>query len=247
VDKAHFQLAITDARELPYYLGAPGSVGTYRFEVRTAEGAVAELCGNRKLLEKMITEQGGLESDYAQQELMGMRTWETVVFEGDRVDSPTKTTSKDAAVDDTWFNIGCAGHLLAKLLLTRNTYHSQAPGLPRAWQQRQATLKMYAADYCGGGIPFTVAGQKLVWQGDAMTYFSPPKEIEARWNENGAICLNVPRLVHPSSPFGAATFPDVRRSILNLCVGSHPPPPPCLNNNPYDPLGADRVSGNPPW
>jgi hypothetical protein len=245
--KSHWQIAITDARELPYYVGAPGKVGTYKIEVHSGEGAVMELCSNRRLLEKMIADQGGLESDYARLELMGMRTWETVFFEGDRVDSPSKTTSKDAAIDDTWFNIGCAGHMLAKLLLTRNTYHSQAPGIPRAWEQRQATLKMYAADYCGNGIPFTVAGQKLVWQGDAMSYGIPPKEIEARWNQNGAICLNVPRLVHASSPLGVSTYPDVRRSIRTLCVNPDPPPPPCLNTNPYDFAGADRVSGNPPW
>jgi hypothetical protein len=244
--KARYQIAIRDARELDFFV-APRAVkvGVYQFEVRSGEGMVMELCSNRKLLEKLLDERRG-EEGFAQQELMGMRTWETVVFEGDRFNATTKTTSKDSEIDDTWINFGCAGHMLAKLLLTHNTYHFQVAA-GQAWQRRQATMKMYAADYCGDGVPFTVPGQKVVWRGDAMTdFFWPARELEARWDEKGAICLDVPRLVHATSAFGRSTYPDVRASIVATCVRpGRTPPPPCANRDPYTWTGEYRVTGNP--
>ncbi len=234
-------------RDLPYFVGASGTIGIYTLDVSTSDGNNADLCGNTPSLQQLIDEQGGESSVYATQELMGTHVGEMVVFEGDRFDSGTMTTSRDDAVDDDWFNLGCASHTLSKLLLTRNTFHSQRPGIARAWEQRQATLKMQVADYCGGGIPFTVAGQKLVWQGDLVEYISAASELEARWNENGAMCLNVPRLVHPTSPIGASTFPDVNLAIRSRCVAplSPPPPPPCTNLDVADFDQADRVSANP--
>jgi len=246
--KTHYRITILDAREMNFFLPPKiDMVGAYRFALESGEGIVEEFCDNRKLLEKLIEEQRGVEG-YALQELMGMRTWETVVFEGDRFDAIAKTTSDDTQIDDTWINFGCAGHMLAKLLLTHNTYHSQVVSVPaQAWQRRQATMKMYAADYCGDGIPFTVAGQKLVWRGDAMTdYFWPATELEARWDEKGAICLNVPRLAHPTSAYGAATYPNIKDSIFATCRRpGRSPPPQCANRDPYIWLGEARTSGNP--
>jgi len=246
--KSHFRIAIRDAREMSYFIGGGPKVGAYRFDLISGEGFVTELCINRKLLEKLIGEQGGMEGDYARWELMGMRPWETVVFEGDRIDANRKEMSQDAQTDDTWFNFGCAGHNLAKLLLTHNTYHSQSapgPAPGQAWERRQSTMKLLAADYCGDGVPFTVAGQKVVWRGDGMTFFTPPLQLEARWYEKGALCLDVPRMVHPSSPFGAATYPDVKSSILATCVApGRPPPPSCRNHDPTQDDGGYRVSGN---
>jgi hypothetical protein len=248
--KGHFKIRIRDAREMPYFVGGGPNVGAYRFELVSGEGFVTELCNNRKLLEDMIREQGGFETDYARWELMGMRVWETVVFEGDRVNADAKTMSDDAHIDNTWFNFGCAGHTLAKLLLTHNTYHSQSapgPAPGQAWERRQATMKMLAADYCGDGVPFTVAGQKLVWRGDLVSFYTTTTELEARWYEKGALCLDVPRLVHPSSALGASTYPDVRSSILATCVApGRLPPPKCRNHNPNQDDGGYRVTGNLP-
>ena len=58
-----------------------------------------------------------------------MRTFEIVVFEGDRIDAARQTMQLTA--NDSWFNIGCAGHTLSKLRLTQNTIHGPADGRSR--------------------------------------------------------------------------------------------------------------------
>ena len=99
--------------------------------------------------------------------------------------------------------------------------------------ERQAMLKMFAADYCGDGTVFTVAGQPLNWADDHGTMkmtalmFSPPQPLvlEARWNEKGAVCLNKPRVDVHWTALGAATFaPDpVYPQIQAWCPGTMPP------------------------
>jgi hypothetical protein len=238
-----FVVTINSVREIPYWLGS-GRTASYTLLWRdVAGGPTTNLCSKIKLLEELIAEQGG-ESDFADQELMGMRTFESVVYEGDRVDRDHKTMQVNA--DDNWFNIGCASHALAKLRLTHNTVHSQPGGLPQAWERRQATFKLLAADYCGGGTPLTVAGQRLVWQGDLMAYADAPLEIEARWDENGATCLYAPRMLYPTSQFGSSTFPLIWDSIAAACAAVRKPvPPPCTNLDPFDYDGMLRVSSNP--
>lgn len=249
----HYRITIASVRQTPYFLGAgSASVEAYALQWSSARQAPTNLCNNVKLLETMIAaEPGGGEGAFATQELMGLRTYEAVVFEGDRIDATQKTMSPTA--DDRWFNIGCAGHTLAKLRMTRNTLHGQATSAPatatQAWQRRQATLKLLVSDVCGGGKALTVAGQRLIWQGDLMTYYGlPPKpELEARWTEAGATCLHVPRLAHPSSALAATMFPDIRAAIASACqAAGRPVPPDCTRApNPYDFDGALRVSANP--
>jgi hypothetical protein len=171
-------------------------------------------------------------------ELMNMTVWEAVVFEGDRIDTATKTMSRTA--NDDWFTIGCATSAPAKLLLTRHTIHTQsAPS--RAWEQRQAMLKMYVADYCNTGESFTVARQKLVWMSSTVQYAFPAWKLEARWTETGAKCLNNPRMLYPSTPLGSVEFPDIYAALA--AAGCHPPS--CANLDPLALEGADRVSSNP--
>jgi hypothetical protein len=237
-----YVITIASVRTMSYFLGG-GTVEAYTL-LWKEPGVTPQtnLCNNIQLLEDLIAQQN--DDNYTRQELMGMQTFETVVFEGDRIDGNAKTMSQTA--DDTWFNIGCAGHSLSKLRLTRNTVHAQAPGLAQAWQRRQATLKMLAADYCGAGIPLTVAGQRLVWQGDLMTYFSSPRLLEARWTENGATCLYEPRMLFPTSSLGATTFPKIRNSIGAACAQVRKPvPPKCTPLDPFNFAGALRVSANP--
>jgi hypothetical protein len=71
--------------------------------------------------------------------------------------------------------------------------------------QRQAMLKMFAADYCGTGRAFTVDGQPLQyrdsthWYPGASTPSLPDswaaRGVEALWSERGAVCLDTPRRV----------------------------------------------------
>ena len=248
-DKSYV-LRVTSTRDLPFFVGATGWLGAYVFEWTEGKvgghGKFANLCADvAGLLE--YTHDQGEDSRYAEQELKGLAPVEAVVFEGDRVDATAM--SMDPAANDRWFNFGCAGQTLSKLLLTHNTAHTQDPALSpsEAWQHRQTTLKMLAADYCGTGQPFTVGGQILDWKGDAMTYYWPnPRELEARWNENGAICIGTPRLMHPTTRQGAALFTpeyaDVNEAIAKLCAT---PPPRCNDVDPVPFDGAIRVTANP--
>jgi hypothetical protein len=74
--------------------------------------------------------------------------------------------------------------------------------------ERQALLKMLTADYCGIGFPFTENGHPLSytfqqpWQplfprtnGSAVPFRGLDNvSIDALWNQDGAVCLAVPRL-----------------------------------------------------
>lgn len=172
-------------------------------------------------------------------ELLGMQPHETLVFEGDRFDARAKTMTDRADVD--WFNLGCAGHTLAKMHLTRHTIASSSDAYGISSKDRQATLKMMVADYCGDGTPFTVAGEPLRWKGGLVGFYTFPSSLEARWTNEGAQCLYEPRLRHTSSTLAPQLFgPDIDKAIHDHCSI-----PLCsdLDANNFD--GAQRVSGNP--
>lgn len=144
----------------------------------------------------------------------GMWPFQSLVFEGDRFDPIARTVQP--LPDDNWFNIGCGVHTLAKLRLTRNTIHT-AP----SWRQVQAAMKMLGADYCGGGKAFTFPGEPLVWRDlTAMPYRSmnAKHELEARWDENGARCINSPRLARTYNPAGPATYANIWQAIEDECL-----------------------------
>ena len=134
-----------------------------------------------------------------------------IAFTGDRYDAVHKTVA-DVAPGTTWFNLACAGTAPAKMHLMRHT-NAGANGNPdyaTTIEQRQAMLKMFAADDCGTGKSFTVDGQPLKY-GDSKHWYpeTPTTErldphgagarlpfvstIEAEWNENGVVCLDTPR------------------------------------------------------
>jgi hypothetical protein len=173
-------------------------------------------------------------------ELFGMRPGETVVFEGDRIDSRNKMFG--TTFNTTWINFGCAGHTLAKLHLTRHTRASNSEAYGITHMDRQATLKMMVADYCGDGTPFTVAGERVRWKGGLMGFYTTPSSLEARWTSQGAACLGEPRLERTSSPLADQLFgPDIAAAVLAHC----PNLPRCKNNDVNNFDGSLRVSGNP--
>ncbi len=234
--KQRYELVIRTARDLTFYVAPFDPIEAYTLEWREVgrDGPTTNLCNNRKELERQIKE----DPENGQRELMGMAVGESVVFEGDRVRVAGMTM--DRAADDLWFNLGCAGHTLSKLRLTHNTVHGQDPALVRAWEHRQATLKMLVADYCNTGATFTVAGQPLVWQSPEVSFFRTPRELEARWDHKGATCLYAPRMLFPT-PLGFATFPDIWTSLSDAGCAV----PRCSNLTPADYDGALRVSANP--
>ncbi len=197
--------------------GTSEEVGTI---ARTKSGS-SNLCSNPPFY---LLRYGAPDEPHAAaySELLRMNPEEALVFAGDRIDATRKTMSERA--DPLWFNFGCASHALAKLFMTRNTIASTEPSfMAPDHAMRQATLKLLVADYCGTGTPFTVAGQLLNWKGyeaeAKRDFYTMPniKNVEARWNENGAICLEEPRVEFSDLKAARSEFPNVRQAIKIEC------------------------------
>jgi ADYC domain len=162
-----------------------------------------------------------------------------LLFEGERLDI---NTLRVVSSSNRWFNIGCAETVLAKLQLTGHTGAAASAGFATSIAERQTMLKMLAADYCGKGKSFTVAGQPLRWRDDqgTMTVAADfAMALEARWDSRGAICLNTPRLRANPPPDSPPWLPSsVDAAIAAEC--SRPPTCPVFATAPhltsYNPL-----------
>ncbi|MBC7978445.1 MAG: hypothetical protein H7138_25960 [Myxococcales bacterium] len=162
----------------------------------------------------------------------GPLSFHTLLFEGDRINAGKKEIR---GIDTQWFNFGCAASTLAKMALTGHTEAARvAHTFNTSVSERQAMLKLLTADYCGLGIPWTVAGQRLNWADDRGTMkmvaqvATPqrPVFLEARWNADGAVCLNKPRVDVSWSALGEATFgltPKVYTQVAAACGAKMPP------------------------
>lgn len=168
----------------------------------------------------------------------------TLLFEGDRIDAAGK---RDTGIDTSWFNLGCAGSALAKMALTG---HTEAARITRSFAttlaERQTILKMFAADYCGTGQPFTIGGQPLDWRDDRGTLKlpagPPPLVREARWTPGGAACLDKPRLDAHWTQAGFDAFgSDVYDQVMAVC----PQLPACADTT-LDTDGYHLLTATPP-
>jgi hypothetical protein len=112
----------------------------------------------------------------------------TLIF-GERYDFETKEV---IAEQESWVNFACRGEALFKMKAM-----GYVPDETKAIH-RQATLKMLTADYCGSGHSFTEDGTPLIMQNNEGTIGKDAGElggeVEALWNEYGALCLTTPRL-----------------------------------------------------
>ncbi|WAS93271.1 ADYC domain-containing protein [Nannocystis punicea] len=113
------------------------------------------------------------------------------VIGGETYDLDDKTVH---AGRSRWLTIACAGSAAAKMRLLG--YGPQSSATTPA--QRQATLKMVTADYCGGGESYTQNGTEVHWANAGGTV-APESgahlgELEAVWSEDGALCLGSPRI-----------------------------------------------------
>jgi hypothetical protein len=165
----------------------------------------------------------------AQEKVWGPVEHSAVAFTGDRYDPVLKVVG-DEDRGKTWFNLACAGSATAKLHLMRHT--NAGAWTASTWSpeldvrsnsapfhtdplQRQAMLKMFAADYCGTGDAFTVDGQPLLYD-DSRHWFAPASigvsavhvaadgtlapsgsTMEALWTDHGAVCVSRPRRADP--------------------------------------------------
>ncbi len=119
-----------------------------------------------------------------------------VVLSGERYDLEDKTVIPGQS---GWITFACAGSAAAKMsLLGYGPNAAFADGsTPHTAAERQATLKMITADYCGDGTSYTEDGMLLGWENQGGTVVSSGElgASEAIWTEDGAFCLDTPRLV----------------------------------------------------
>ena len=122
-----------------------------------------------------------------------------VVVSGERYARETGAviaTGEDAA---GWFNIACAQSGLFKMKLAGYEAEPADPQTRNTTpQQRQATLKMFTAQYCPEQADeLTRDGTPLHWQ-NRDGWSSNPAEfggaLEAYWDDQGVLCLDTPRL-----------------------------------------------------
>ncbi|HEY0135541.1 MAG TPA: ADYC domain-containing protein [Nannocystis sp.] len=119
---------------------------------------------------------------------------------GETYDPELKLVNADQA---GWFTLACGGEAVAKMKLLNYgpSADFDGSGEPATVDQRQATLKMITADYCGTGTSYTVQGLAVVWADEAGTVgpTSPPAgaSVEAIWTADGAVCLDTPRWADP--------------------------------------------------
>ncbi len=115
---------------------------------------------------------------------------------GETYNDATKTVN---AGQNGWFTLACAGSAAAKMKLMNYGPNSNFDGQGHAATplQRQATLKMITADYCGTGTSYTATGTPILWTNASHTVTPDPNtpagDFEAAWGPNGATCLETPR------------------------------------------------------
>ena len=157
---------------------------------------------------------------------------EAILFTGDRYDTDALTVTSTSA--SPWFNVACAGTVMAKLALNRHTTATASSAVTTTWAQRQAMLKMYTSDVCGNGDSLTVTGTPIQWVSTTgLTSPAPYNTMEARWNEHGAMCLTTHRLNNtPHDMDGDPTDSTVSDQIRVSCGGERYVPPPCASHPP---------------
>lgn len=216
-----YRLRITNASVTQQFWQAPiTAVNTYELKWRRVVPSATDFFPVCKNPPNRETEDGPTQT-----------TIESILFAGDRYDTTTLTvTASTPAEATTWFNIGCAGTVLAKLALNRYTDATKSPQVTTSRNQRQAMLKMYTSDVCGSGDALTVSGTPLRWWSDTnlTNKAIPTYSKEARWNADGATCLDVHRLT--------GTNDDMTKQIEEACDRVHRPVPPSCGDvtGPWD-------------
>jgi hypothetical protein len=201
----------------------PGCVPTpelYTFSAMSSDGCEVRIC------------KPGLADDFA-----GSLKGTAVIFRGDLYDDDTYTVSNEppATYNGDVFNIACVGTSISKLHLLRHTVATGHPAHTVPPAERTTMLKLFAADYCGIGVPFTEDGLpiKLAFNSPDYTltdvgyiFTQPNREtIDAAWTPTGAACIGTSRVgrIPPPQPEGiSGTDPDALRTQINaICNSRH--------------------------
>jgi hypothetical protein len=197
---AAYQLRFEQTVLHKYWAGPSGEVPYHQIRVRKIRqgSEFGVMVGRVPDLDFQATLCAGTPDPREGQEVTAM----AVLFEGDRYDNVNKTV-QEVPSGSRWFNVACAGTAMLKMDLLRYTRASAAT--PLTVPQRQTLLKTLTADYCGGGRPYTVNGHPLIYTDalgrvpgvplDIPGLLAKGATVEAIWGPDGAICLDVPRLV----------------------------------------------------
>ena len=146
-----------------------------------------------------------------------------VVFAGEVYDVNLRTVIDSSTPQfpniEHWMSIACTGSAAAKMKFLNYGPQANFDGMGKSAtaRQRQATLKMITADYCGFGYSFTETGTPIYWQNpyDSAENIQTPDTVEAVWSDTGALCINDGQLrLH--------TYADVQA----ICGPATPPPCP---------------------
>lgn len=128
-------------------------------------------------------------------ELTDLLATTATVLGGETYDLTTKTVHADQS---RWFTIACPGSAADKLRMLGYGPQSNFPGAnhPATPDQRQATLKMITADYCGNGTSYTANGTRIQWDNadGTVSMAGSHGAVEAVWTKDGALCLESTRI-----------------------------------------------------
>lgn len=149
---------------------APGEVSRYALGSIDGEGDFTNLCPGAA----------------------DLHTPASTLIGGARFDVPHLSYMPD---QDQWVTLACQGDALFKIKELGHTPSETKPHLV------QATLKMLAADYCGDGQVMTDEGAPVLLQGadGKIDEYEGEGELEAAWDEHGAVCLGTPRSADPAA------------------------------------------------
>ncbi len=170
-----------------YWIGDPDRIETYElgFAYENHPNELRPVCRNPPAAE---TAPGGIQWP---------NRFEAILFTGDRYDGKKKlVTASSYEESRNWFNIACAGSVLAKMHLNKKTTAGSDSTHQSHREERQALLKMYTGDFCGEGFAFTEPGTPLHWADSQGWRKFDGNEIgfEAWWDAKGARCLTEHRL-----------------------------------------------------
>ena len=178
----------------------PYNITRYKLALRNSDGTATPICSDATSIHDP-------------------NAW-AVVISGERYDWPSKSVLASGAQGDGWFNIVCVGHGLYKMkLMGYDPEPSPASSFATTDDERQATLKMITADYCGTGTGFTENGTSLEWRNVenwSFNYTGEAGNREAVWGPTGALCLDTPRLGQSE-----------RSAIIDECQNAGVTLPPC--------------------
>lgn len=162
------------------------------------------------------------------------------VIRGETYDRELKQVNE---VGSDWVTLACANEAAYKTKLLGYGPISYDPfdPVPFGESERNATLKMVTADYCGNGHSFTEQGTPISWEDAANTIefvaYTGPFPLESYWTEDGAICLDTPRIpgmaaeVEMVCDIPACNEIDLKQYANDIVWGTRvplpvPPPPP---------------------